>query len=390
MKQSRLLATFASLAALTTIGLGQDNVYGVSFNGNFYRISNTAGVGTLVGSTFMSNLNNLFVWHGSIYTFASTGRLFRIDPSTAQVSAGTLYDFGGKSDVRAACSDAREEIWAVVDGGASAQDELWRVPAVGNAVFVGLMGRSTIQGLVVTFDDRMFAWDVDSAGGLVSVDRLTGATTDVSGVNGATADIQELYSFGTTVRGIRNATFLVDSTSGATNQIGTGGYSDIRGASMMNFFMKPSATVKFGQLIGGNDLSLTRDDGESYDVQKFLVPNQLVDPITVEFKAQLPSHLSMSDIDKTRVSFDCQMNSAGAFQFSLDALNRVTGRFDVVLTSAIGTASLRNSVSRFANTHVGTDGAAVWRVRVKPVGPVANALFTLKTDYFGMDFVLAD
>ncbi|MCC6403812.1 MAG: hypothetical protein IT207_07360 [Fimbriimonadaceae bacterium] len=392
MTRLHKLALTAAMAAISSLGFGQANVFGVNFNGEFFRINNVTGSGVSIGPTGQTSLNNLFCWHGSIYTIGPTGRLFKIDPTNGSVSVGTLYDFGGKSDVRATCSDAREEIWAVVDSGSAAADELWRIPAVGQPVFVGLMGSSKIQGLMITFDDRMFAWDVEATGvgGLRTVNRLTGATTDVNPALGAAASIQELYAFGNAIRGIRDELFSLNPTDGSASQIGSGGYTDIRGAVMHQFFMKPTPTVKLGKLIQGNDASLTRRDGDTYDVQKFLIPNQIVDPINIEFKATLPSHIAVAEVDKTRISYDCRMDSAGAFRFELDALNTTTGQFENVQSTGLGTANLVRSFSHGASDHVSSGGVATWRVRVKPSGPVANALFALKTDYFGMDFTMKD
>jgi hypothetical protein len=392
MQAYRLVVATLALAALSAPCLGQNNVYAVNFSGDLFRIGNSSGAGALVGDTTLSSLNSLVVWHGLLYTIDPTGRLYRIDPSDASVVAGVQYSFGGKSDVRALCADAREEVWAVVDGGGHNQDELWRIPASGQPVFVGQMGRSSIQGLVITANDRMFAWDVNPAasGGLVTVNRLTGATADVSLVIGGSDVIQELYAFGTAVRGIRDSLFSLNTTTGERTLVGSGGYSDVRGATMMSFFMQPQSALKFGRQVSGNDLSLTRFDGDTLDIQKFIVPNRFVDPITVEYSALLPVNVAKADVLNTRTVFIGKMNVAGSFQVSIDVLNTDTNTFTNLSSGPITTTPVELALAASGASHVSAAGLATWRVRVKPAGPVAAALYTLQTDYFGMQFTLKD
>ena len=152
----------------------------------------------------------------------------------------------------------------------------------------------------------------------------------------------------------------------------------------MNFFKASSApptevvaptsfSISLGKLSGGTVASLGAEDGNALTICKFIVPNQTVAPVTVQFDGK-SSFLSCSAL---KLDFVSRMNSAGLFGLTLDMFNWTTNDWDLVntVTTSVNTTyslATLNATGNLANLLKSTDGSLRARFRVKQTGPAAN------------------
>ncbi|HRF58689.1 MAG TPA: hypothetical protein PLH94_02105 [Fimbriimonadaceae bacterium] len=111
---------------------------------------------------------------------------------------------------------------------AAPSDTLWRInPIFGTSTLVGNTGFALIQSLTTSPDGTMYAYDLGA--GLLTVNPLTGAATDVNPGVGAVL-IQGL-EFGLLDRlyGARDDLYTLNTPTGLSTLIGGAGYSDLRG-----------------------------------------------------------------------------------------------------------------------------------------------------------------
>lgn len=371
-----------SLAILSLSAcLSQASYFGIDFSGQLFRIEGN-GTGALVGPTGLAQTNSLACLFGVLRTVDQNGDLYRVSQN-----ASTTFDvhlsLGGKTDVRGLTFDNRGIGYCVVDGGGTNQDELWEfATGSGTGTFRGLMGSSTIQGLVINPEDRMFAWDVSAtiSGGLRTVDRNTGMTTDVDTVNPNTTAIQDLCRNGLVLLGARDSLFNVDKSTGATSLIGSGSYADIRGISETVFSVQPATmSVTLGNITGGNLSSLKHADGNNLRICKGLVPNLIVDPIQIT--CTTTTAFTSTQIERIFTCFVGKMVNAGSFTLSMDHFNFTTGVFPVGATTPLGLTQKSFAVSPGSPLdYVSGSGEIRSRVRIKANGLVPVPVWCVDID----------
>lgn len=205
-----------------------DELFGV------YRpvyIDPVTGVGRSSGSVVWNYVNSLAQdGQGRLFS-VSQGQLVQIDPYALTLTPVlTLHGLGGFTGL--AFSPAGE-LFGVQRGGTSNNDPLFRIDTLtGNVTVVGDTGIYRLQDLAYSPGGILYGWSLLS--GLITIDPQTGRGTDVNPGVGATAEIQALaFAPDGTLYGARDALFRIDPVTGVTVQIGSGGYSDIRGLAVI-------------------------------------------------------------------------------------------------------------------------------------------------------------
>jgi hypothetical protein len=221
------------LFLLAAKGAAQDLI-AVAWDGNVYRIDSRTGGGAWIGTTGFGH--GLGIGHNAATTAGgrilvaysdtvSTVRLLDIDPVTG---AGTPVGAPIVLDVRGMATSPTGTVYALVNG---APDLLYTIDvASSTASRVGPTGFSALQALAF-HDGVLYGWDF--VFGLVTIDPSTGAATDVNPAvgNPPQGPLQFLASdpCGRLLGGTAELQ-LVDPTTGVATLIGSGVYTDVRGA----------------------------------------------------------------------------------------------------------------------------------------------------------------
>ncbi|MBS1722107.1 MAG: hypothetical protein JSS66_03760 [Armatimonadetes bacterium] len=365
-----------ALAALAPIGaLAQFHCLGITFNGLVYSIDMSSGTGVLVGNSGLAGTNCMCRENDKWLTVDNTGTLYKISSSTASPTLIHQLNLGGNTDVRGICTDVNLGQYVVVDHAGS--DQLWKIDTSnGVGTLVGDMGSTTIQGLAVGFNGRLYAYDVSTtnAGGLREVNPLTGATADLDPTRPGQPGIQDICpnaSLG--LAGARDSLFRLSAVNGFETLVGSGGYSDIRGlARRQSTFQVDGMSVKLGRLDSGGLASILRREGDTALISKFFVPNLQADPINVE--VTYGTEVSAAQLTSVGVLWVGRMNASGQFLLNLDFLNVNTGQFDTISTGTVGTAltELLGGLTGNLAPYFNANKRLVARFRIKPNGPVVN------------------
>jgi len=224
------LAPLAMAGALTSATLAMDDVIAVSWSGDIYTIDSTTGAGNLLnGSRSFIGLNaSAKNSAGEIYTSSGT-TLVKVDPTTGAMTAVATMDI---SSLRGMAFAPNDRLYAYNDEGFGTPDVLYSINTSNGAVTrIGLANDTGIQGMAIDSQGRAYAWDIIN--GLATVNLLTGATADVSGLPGS-GDIQCIAFDGNDdLYGGRNAFYSINLGDGAITTIGSGGYTDVRGLEFL-------------------------------------------------------------------------------------------------------------------------------------------------------------
>jgi len=226
MSISRQLVVACTFSVLPA---AQDLI-GVDFAGQAFAIDSHVGRGGSIGPTGRAGHNAMARVGSTLYVTEQTaGPTFRL---------ATLNEISGVAtpgptlarDLRGMAGNRGGGLSAIAE--ASGGDLYVTVqPQNGAVTVIGNTGFSQVQALAInpTFlGDVVFAWDLTA--GLIRLDRLTGAGTDVDpGFGTGGADIQFLTFVAGRLLGGRDALYEVDAGTGVPRLIGAGGYSDIRG-----------------------------------------------------------------------------------------------------------------------------------------------------------------
>lgn len=225
------------VTALLLAGSRAQDLVGVAWTGEVYRISTATGAATQFGTTlFTSGQNSMAIDPGGkIWSTQGVGlppimSLMTIDPVTGvgTVRTGPL---AGTPDVRGLAAEADGTFFAVVNNRAAFTCDLWRIFPNGSAFRIGDTGFSALQGLT-SVGGALYGFDVNS--GLVRIDRVTGAAVDVNpaigGPPNAAINFLATRADGK-VFGGHLGLYEVDLVTGAYTPIGTGGWAaEVRGA----------------------------------------------------------------------------------------------------------------------------------------------------------------
>tara|TARA_R110002072_G_scaffold228234_12_gene385385 strand:- start:18238 stop:19314 length:1077 start_codon:yes stop_codon:yes gene_type:complete len=216
----RLLLAAAFAAPIAT---AQDMI-AVSWSGAVYALDSFAGTATLLGNGAFGQNSLARDDLGGLWSTERVGltySLTSIDPATGAATTVTP----NFADLRAMASAGGSLLWGIEDTGA---DQLVKIDVTTSQVTtIGPTGYSAIQCLA-TLGGVMYAWDNNS--GLLTIDPLTGAATDIDVTVGGNGDMQWLArrSDGKLVGG-NNALYEIDILTGNAVVIG-GSFPDFRGA----------------------------------------------------------------------------------------------------------------------------------------------------------------
>lgn len=138
--------------------------------------------------------------------------------------------------------------------------------------------------------------------------------------------------------------------------------------------------VVFGRHGGGDLDSLESADGESLDVCKFIVPNQNVSPVTVEYEAEC----AIKSPFAYRLRSTTSTSIAGSFQQVVDLYDWQTTAYSPVdvRTDTLGTAwkTVELQGSGSLARYVGPGRTMRARIRVRPNGPVSGSAWCVRFD----------
>lgn len=223
-------SVFAAIGLTAAAAMAQDDVLAVSWTGDVYTIDSSSGSGSLLnGSRTFTGLNATAKdASGQIFTTSSTS-LLKVDSNTGVV---TLVGTMGINSVRGMDFAPDGTLYAYNDEGFGTPDVLYSIdPNTGASTFVGLASHTGVQGLAIDSAGNAYGWDIGQ--GLLSCNLATGATATV-GNFGGTGDIQCIaFDANDDLYGCRNEFFSISTSDGSYSLIGSGGYTDVRGADFI-------------------------------------------------------------------------------------------------------------------------------------------------------------
>lgn len=169
------------------------------------------------------------------------------------------------------------------------------------------------------------------------------------------------------------------------NEVVVTGFSNSSsGSDMHTYRLAPilvvnptSATVRLGRRNAGNLDSLKADDNDYYEVCKFIVPNQTVAPVNVEFDSTIPA-----DYPIGTVNFDTvvKANTPG-LQQDTQLWNYLKNGWDTSVFTTLTLSEAATTVPGLPDPNVeGTTRNVKARIRVKQVGPVTVNLWCVQID----------
>ncbi len=212
-----LFALFGSAAS------AQD-MFAVSWSGTAYQLDSYTASATPIGTSLCCS-NGLDIAGGVVWSTHRSGNpwiyhMTAVDPGTGTAA----IVFSNVPDVRAMASDG-SVIWCVQDGGdvLSIFD-----PGAGSFTTIGPLNYSAVQALA-WHQGSLYA--ADNVHGLLLVDPLTGAATDLDpvGIPNGTWQFLASRADGKLIAG-NNLIWEVDPADGSATLIGNAGSIDLRGA----------------------------------------------------------------------------------------------------------------------------------------------------------------
>ena len=203
------------------------------------KIDPVSGVYTTL-STFGNSYHALAqnsqgeLFGGYFSTTTDQGRVARIDPLTGAPLQVFTTVTPGAGGIRGLAFDASDRLLAVVNrddqsGSPTINDDLYEINlAAQTTSLIGSLNFMRVQGLDVTPDGTVYAWDVGA--GLLRVNPTTGAATDVNPALAGSGAIQSIvFAPDGRLFGAGTALFSINPATGAFAQIGPGGGPDLRG-----------------------------------------------------------------------------------------------------------------------------------------------------------------
>lgn len=250
MHHKTLLASLAILGISATAS-AQDMI-GVSWSGTVYTIDSTTGSGSFLASSGFSSLNSMAIdGSGTVYVAGglAISDLISIDSTTG---AGTFLGSTGINSIRGMAFNPGDGLlYCIQDNGIGNPDDLYTLNVTNLAAsFVGSTAFPGLQGLTFTSDGRLWSWDVGSGSGigdaLIELNPATGLGTNVNPgvITSSVSNFQFLTSDGAgNLYGGRDSLYRIDTATSNWSFIGSGGYSDLRGADFTSFTPPNCATV---------------------------------------------------------------------------------------------------------------------------------------------------
>lgn len=260
---TRILLTGSVLApALLGQSLPREDLIGVSFAGTAVTLDSRAGFGQPLGSTGRSGHNCMARVGSLLYTTEQVG-----SGASAQYFLDTIDDNTGQAfrsvsisrDLRALAPGGQFALMAIAENGGN--DQLVSVDVFNGVITViGATGFGSVQGLTL-HNGTFYGWDLNA--GLVRIDFLTGAATDVNpsvGTNGVNIQFLTTTSDGRVLGG-QNSLYQIDLATGVPTRRGSGQYNDLRGVEE-----RFGVIYAFGQGCGNVTLGLSGTPSPSFTI----------------------------------------------------------------------------------------------------------------------------
>jgi hypothetical protein len=237
-------------AAYDLVGVGWHDL-----NSPIYRLDSSTGSAQFVGSSGAGSLNALACdSSGVIYAAGASDRLYTINPQTGAASLAATISLGSQAvQIRALAFAPDGTLYALENGMGTSQtttnDEIWTInESTGVGAFVGLTNLFGIQAMEFGPNGTLYGWDCGNTGsngfGLVTIDPVTGAATDVNPAIGGTADVQSItFRPDGSMVGGGFSLFSINPMTGAQTFTGSTG-NDLRG-----FVYIPEPTIGAATLL---------------------------------------------------------------------------------------------------------------------------------------------
>lgn len=242
------VAAFCGIVALAPAGGAQDMV-AVSWFSQVYALDSSTGSTSPVGSATVPGNPNAMTRgpQGQVFITYRTGpgtfdtQFATVDPETGNVTpTGPVLNV----DTRGLAYRSDGRFYGVADSAYGSFDGLYRYdPATQSHSMIASTGLAGIQALESAPDGTLFAWDIGANGkGLITIDPISGAVTDVNPSIGGGGNFQFLafHPTGLLLAG-GDTLSLVDPANGAEIAI-PGSLPDLRGA----VFTDPPCAVVYG------------------------------------------------------------------------------------------------------------------------------------------------
>lgn len=305
----------AALFAITSSLIAQDMI-AVTWSGQIHELDSFTGVTSYVGSGLSGQNAAARDDHGRIWSTAAGNTLSVLDPNTPNAMVPLP---GLTADLRGLANAGAQYLWGIENG---PSDMLVSIDKVtGAKVVIGSTGYSGIEALE-QFNYSLYVWDATQ--GLLMVNRLTGAATDVNpAVGGAGVQIAWLStrSDGKLIGG-QTSLYQINVTTGVPTLIAGLGGLDVRGADAWQSFMRPYGNGCNG--VGGN-VAMT---------------GSLVGTQTILMTLQSGNHAPNS-VGATLFGVSTSSSSLGQLPVALDPLYGTAGcsLYTSIHASALGVTS---------------------------------------------------
>lgn len=208
--------------------LADDDILAVAWGGDVYAIDSVSGQGHLLRhDNEWTEMNCLARAYDGHFYSEQNGTILRVNPSSGFIRFWTVLH-GIEHLTAFAASPLDGNLYGVQRY--SPLPRLLRFdPRTGfTTYYMGQTSHTGIQAMAIDSTGNAYAWDVRE--GLLSIDLQTGATTDINNNVGGTGDIQTLcFDSEDRLYGGRDALYRISTTTGEYVEIGSGGYTDIRG-----------------------------------------------------------------------------------------------------------------------------------------------------------------
>ena len=267
--QRDLILFIACALAIGAPTLCSQDMIGVAWDGSAYHIDSAAGTTTPLGNTGYASLNSMArdPFTGILYAAAGS-QLISIDPATG---AGTPATTLTASSIRGMTFSPTGILYIIED---STYDRLWSYnPSTTLETNIGNTNHSGLQALACSLSGTLFAYDVapntsSTGAGLVTVDPLTAASTDVNPAISSTT-LQSIQALCLSPEGVLYGggyfysfpgpsyfeLYTIDSVSGALTLVGSsGGTEDIRGLEFLPLRLRIRGMGAPGSYVVGIDL----------------------------------------------------------------------------------------------------------------------------------------
>ncbi len=214
-----------------------------------------------------------------------------------------------------------------------------------------------------------------------STDGLTLAIADAGNVNGSLLKLVNPYS-GAVLRTydfVRDSLENVDFSPDGQRLALANRFSGVA-LNPITRWIPNAFRVRLGRLDAGNLSSLAADDAVGLRVCKFIVPNQIVDPVNVEVEATSTEASPVS----LEVAFRGRMRTSGGFRIAVELWDFTdstwTNRFEV----AVGTPYVTHGVTAAGpiSRFFGPNGTLRARYLVRPTGPTGTSVWCHDMDLF--------